>query len=724
MKQVICILSILVVSLAVFGSLVAAQSVKIVGTVAGSSISNGVIAGFSGDGGPATQALLREPEGMVFDPAGNLYIVDVGNQRIRKISTNGIISTFAGNGSAGYAGDGGPATSARLYSPSGIAVDANGNVYIADRENNCVRRVSADGVISRFAGLGGERNFGFSGDGGLATQARFDLPSSITVDRNGNVFVVDEWNHRIRKIGINGIVNTIAGSGLSEDKGGGFSGDGGPATQALLNIPRGVVVGSDGSIYIADQNNDRIRKVDVNGLITTFAGTGLNSLNARGNENGWPPTQTNLTSPTAVAFATNGDLYIADSGMNRIRKITDADFSFSVSPPEVTLQQGSRVTLQFSINRINNFIGEADIRPGSGLPQGITGSYTGLPDFASSGDIFFIASDNAAVGGPFSVTVNCTIWSTTRSNAIVGITRGTVVRLFVTQGSVSPPVITQPPVATQPPPSSGIFAVDFTVTNTAGQLNPEQGGFTVRFTLKLTNQPPLRSFKWDFGDGTTSKDPHPEHTYSAAGVYTVTVAITTEAGEVITKTKEKFITVTSPIPVPRLEPKIYVSRGSLDFRSDGITRIGIAVMNSGTAPLEITKIVIGGRDSLDFSVSPTNLMIEVEKPGPQNNVGKVSIVFTPQTAGEKRARLFLYHNAPNSPAVVELRGTSVVIPEVKPSPDFDGDGRVDFNDFWPFLDVFGSKTTVLTVKFDLDQNGEIGFGDFFIFVNAFGKEIK
>ena len=182
--------------------------------------------GFSGDGGPATSAQLFDPRGVAVDAAGNLYIADSYNNRIRKVATNGIITTVAGNGSEGYSGDGGPATSAQLYDPRGVAVDAAGNLYIADDVNQRIRRVGRNGIITTVAGNGSS---GYSGDGGSATSAQLAGPSGVAVDAAGNLYIADVDNNRIRKVGTNGIITTVAGNGSE-----GYSGDGGLATSAQL----------------------------------------------------------------------------------------------------------------------------------------------------------------------------------------------------------------------------------------------------------------------------------------------------------------------------------------------------------------------------------------------------------------------------------------------------------------------------------------------------------
>ena len=211
---------------------------------------------------------------MAVDASGNLYIADTGNNRIRKVSATGIITTVAGNGSAGYSGDGGPATSAQLDGPEGVAVDGSGNLYIADTCNNRIRKVSATGIITTVAGNG---SAGYSGDGGPATSAQLSLPAGVAVDGSGNLYIADSGNNRIRKVSATGIITTVAGNGSP-----GYSGDGGPATSAQLNQPAGVAVDASGNLYIADSSNNRIRKVSATGIITTVAGNGFDGYSGDG----------------------------------------------------------------------------------------------------------------------------------------------------------------------------------------------------------------------------------------------------------------------------------------------------------------------------------------------------------------------------------------------------------------------------------------------------------
>src|SRR6266498_3638770 len=210
--------------------------------------------GFSGDGGPATSAQLSQPHAVAVDAQGSVYIADSNNNRIRKVGLGGTISTLAGTGRAsGFSGDGGPATSAHLYQPHGVAVDAQGNVYIAEYRGNRVRKVSPGGTITTLAGTG---KAGFSGDGGPATSARLYAPAGVAVDGNRNVYIADQQNGRVRKVSPGGTITTFAGTGVN-----GFSGEGGPATSAQLANAFGVAVDKEGNVYIADADPPRMLKV-------------------------------------------------------------------------------------------------------------------------------------------------------------------------------------------------------------------------------------------------------------------------------------------------------------------------------------------------------------------------------------------------------------------------------------------------------------------------------
>ena len=285
-------------------------------TVAGTSAR-----GYSGDGGPATQATLDSPWGLALDSGNNLFVADMNNHRVRRVdAASGIIATVAGDGSTTFGGDGGPATGASLSNPNGVTADIQGNVFLADRENQRVRRVDGStGIITTVAGNG---QAGFSGDGQTATNASLNLltgtrtstPTGLAIDAIGNLFIADTFNHRIRRVDAGtGFITTVAGNGQQ-----GFGGDGGPATSASLNFPAGLAVDSAGNLFIADSNNFRIRRVDASsGVITTVAGSGQQTGNLG---DGGPATSANIYS-LGAAVDTSGNLFIADAGNNRIRRV-------------------------------------------------------------------------------------------------------------------------------------------------------------------------------------------------------------------------------------------------------------------------------------------------------------------------------------------------------------------------------------------------------------------
>jgi len=256
-----------------------------------------------GDGGPATAGNLAYPTAVSTDVAGNLYIVDPTTNRIRKVNTAGIISTFAGNGTAGNTGDGGAASAAEinegLYADATGGVAANaGNFYFVDSWNNTIRMVNSSGIISRIAGNG---TAGFSGDGGMATAAMIDTATGIAADGSGNVYFADTKNQRIRKINSSGIISTVAGNGTAA-----FSGDGAAATLASLSSPSDVKVDAGGNIYIADFGNQRVRMVNTSGLISTVAGNGTFGYVA-----GSPATATGIGSFGGIAVDGADNLFIA-----------------------------------------------------------------------------------------------------------------------------------------------------------------------------------------------------------------------------------------------------------------------------------------------------------------------------------------------------------------------------------------------------------------------------
>ena len=281
--------------------------------------------GSSGDGGQATSALLAGGtihSGLAFDNAGNLFISDTNNHKVRKVSPTGIITTVAGNGAQGFSGDNGLAVNAMLNYPTGIAVDAAGNLYIADNSNSRVRKVNVSGTITTVAGNG---NVVFAGDGGQATSAAVPTPTGVTGDTAGNLYIGSD--RRIRKVNTAGVISTLAGTGAA-----GNSGDGGLAINAQMKAPYGMVVDGAGNLYFADVSNQRVRKVDAAGIMTTIAG---NTLGFSGD--GGVSTNALLAVPHDVVLDASGNILFTDTGNNRVRKIAQSAAN-SISATPATLQ--------------------------------------------------------------------------------------------------------------------------------------------------------------------------------------------------------------------------------------------------------------------------------------------------------------------------------------------------------------------------------------------------
>jgi RHS repeat-associated protein len=276
----------------------------VITTIAGTGVAGG-----TGDGGDATAAQLNNVQGFAYDSTGNLYISDSGNHRVRKISPNGVITTVVGTGVAGATGDGGSALAAQLNTPTGLAFDNAGNLYIADYGNHKIRKVTPAGVISTLAGTGVA---GATGDGALAGSAQLNNPTGVTFDAAQNLYIADYGNHKIRKVTPAGVISTLAGTGVA-----GATGDGAAATTAQLNSPRKLLFDAAGSLYIADQQNHKIRKISSSGVITTVVGTGVAGFGG----DGGVATSAQLNSPSDVVVDKAGNLYIADRQNNRVRKV-------------------------------------------------------------------------------------------------------------------------------------------------------------------------------------------------------------------------------------------------------------------------------------------------------------------------------------------------------------------------------------------------------------------
>ena len=366
------------------------------------------VAGFSGDGGQAAQAQFDAPLGLCVAPSGSIYVNDEGNGRVREISTSGIITTVAGNGTTVSSGDGGQATAAGMVIPIRCAVDGSGNLFIVDQGAFKIRKVDGNGIITTYAGTGAQ---GFSGDGGPATLAEFNNPTWATVDASGNVYVSDQFNHRVRRVdAASGIITTVAGNGDNA-----FGGDGGPATAASMSYPGGTVVDSSGNLFIVDGGNSRIREV-TGGVITTVAGTATAGYTG----DGGPPAQAELDSPFPITLDKAGNLYVGDGDYtgdltdNRVREISGV--AAPLGPNIISVVSGasfqpgivpnSWVTVYgTNLSTVTDFWTIVNAQLPTQL-DGVSVSVNGQPayiEFVSAGQINVVAPDTGA--GPMTVTV-------------------------------------------------------------------------------------------------------------------------------------------------------------------------------------------------------------------------------------------------------------------------------------------------------------------------------
>ncbi len=363
-------------------------------TIAGSGI-----AGSAGDGGQAVNASLSDVTGLALDPAGNLYIADAGNRRIRKVTPAGIISTFAGTGVEGFSGDGGPAANAQLNRPTSVLYSA-GTLYIADSSNQRIRRVDSNGTITTFAGNGLK---GFSGDGGLAVNAALQTPLGLAMDSVGNFYFADADNNRIRRVSRGGVISTVAGNGS-----GLFAGDHAAAINASLNIPGDVAFDGTGNLLIADAGNNRVRRVDGSGVISTISGTGVDGFSG----DGGPASQAMLNFPWGLSTDTSGNVYIADRVNNRVRMISAGPAGLPALSSNSTLNGASFANIPIAPGAIISIFG-ADLA-GSGqsavsvpLPTALGGTSVTINGIVAP--LFYVSAGQINAQAPFDLPAGGTV---------------------------------------------------------------------------------------------------------------------------------------------------------------------------------------------------------------------------------------------------------------------------------------------------------------------------
>jgi len=530
-------------------------------TIAGSGPCCGSGGSYSGDGGQATAARLEAAFSVAIDNAGNLLIADNTNHRIRKVTTAGIISTFAGNGTAGYTGDGGQATAAEINNPIGISLDILGNVYIADGTNNCIRKINTAGIILTVAGTG---TAGFSGDGGQATAAELNTPHGVSFDAEGNMYIMDQGNQRIRLVNSSGIISTIAGNGTA-----GYSGDGGQATLAEINYASWICFDMTGNLYIADSNNERIRKINTTGIISTVAGNGTQGYSGDGGQ----ATAAEMSNPAGIIADASGSLYIPESQSYRIRKISSAGIINTIAgngtmgytgdggnataaelslPAGVTIDAAGNVyvaddlnyrvrviTVPLTVVASTNTIcagGTASITANGGAMSYKWSPSTGLS--SNTGSLVVASPTVTTTYTLISSLYNVPTGTTTIKITVNNPTTATVNPVGCSSVTVNATTYTATGTYTQN--LTNVKGCDSTLTINA-TINPIPTlsftasstclGTAVNITNTSTNQASIATWSWTFGDGSTNNTATPPaHTYTTADCYSVVLTATNTSG--------------------------------------------------------------------------------------------------------------------------------------------------------------------------------------------------
>jgi sugar lactone lactonase YvrE len=619
------------------------------------AVSNGVVSvvagtldfpGSSGDGGSALSANLNNPTGVALDGAGNLYIADQGNSRIREVNAvTGLISTVAGGGSGSTNGDGGPATSAILSGPNDVAVDAVGNLYIADSFHGLVRKVTAaTGIIITLAGGGSGGGSDGIGDGAAAINSILDDPTSVAVDASGNVYVADSGHCLIRQINTAGTINVVAGTGSA-----GYAGDLGPATSAELTNPTGVRVDAAGDIYISDFAANVIREVNaVSGMIETVAGTGSSGYSG----NTGSATAAALANPQNLALDAAGNLYIADSANNVVRKVTVA--SSAQTFPSVSVGQASAAQLVTVSNIGTQTLNLSAVALSANFAQTVSGySDCASSSALSAGSacmaaVTFAPTTTGALSGTLTVTGNSLNAAGTSQKAAL---TGTGNLAAVPQVVLSP------------------SSVSF------GNQNVGIASAAQTVTLSNTGAAPLNILSiWL--NGTNSSDFVVATTCGsvlAAGA-NCTVSVTFSPAASGNRTASLMFTdsvASSPQTVSLTgtgtQPaNTSLNPASITFPSQTVgtssAPVTLALTNTGAGPLSISSVSLSGANAPDFAMTTSCGSIL----GAGASCG-ITLTFSPSAAGNRSASLTFTDNASNSPQSVAITGTGAAPSDPPPT---------------------------------------------------------
>jgi trimeric autotransporter adhesin len=671
--------------------------------------------GLSGVGGPATSATFDRPADVVVDPAGNVYFIAETAQQVFRIdAVTQILTSVVGNGNAGYSGDNGPATQASLNYPEGLALDLQGNLYIEDHDNNLIRKVDTAGIITTVAGnpaTAGQDSPAYSGDGGPATQANLALSGggvyasydSIGVDATGNLFIGDSGHHVVREVTMDGIMHTVAGNNAL---GAGFAGDGGAATSAQLNWPMGVAVDPAGNLYIADFSNNRIRKVDAaTQTIMTVAGTGASNTPDSG-----PATQVSLNGPQKVTLDGMGNLYVADTKNNLVRKVDVSNSTLTFATPTPV---DSTDTTDGPLQAIVSNIGNAPLAlppPATGSNPSISTGFTGFignsgpcptegPSSPSAGSLaqgsscgISVEFEPASVGsitGSIVLTDNSLNAASPYATQTISLAGTAIAAVNTGSLNIAPTTQTFPAILV----GSTSSALTSTITNTTNQaIYLSSGSLTDATDFTQTSNCSIIS--------------------ANGGTCTVTFTFTPQTAGALTSTysihdlnhpESPLTVVLSAIgnAVTTSSPQASLSPATADFGSITTGAASSAqtftLSNAGNAALVITSISLGGANPDSFIVvndscatggtadarparsraitrrgsSPRDLPAL-----PPGSTCQILIVFSPTTAGPSSAALTIVDQVGTQTAMLTGTGVQAATAQAALTPGADNFGTI------------------------------------------------